>query len=37
MGVVSALSSVSRTNTASNFAGSDLLALRLIEWIAPSA
>jgi hypothetical protein len=35
MGVVSALSLVSRTKTASSFAGSVLLALRLIEWVAP--
>lgn len=35
MGVVSALSLVSRMKTASSFAGSVLLALRLIEWIAP--
>ena len=35
MGVVSGLSLVSRTKTASSFAGSVLLALRLIEWIAP--
>src|SRR4051794_39219943 len=35
-GVVNALSFVSRTKTASSFAGSVLLALRLIEWSAPS-
>lgn len=35
MGVVSALSSVSRMKTASSLAGSVLLALRLIEWVAP--
>ena len=35
MGVVRVLSWVSRTKTASSFAGSVLLALRLIEWIAP--
>jgi hypothetical protein len=35
MGVVRELSLVPRTNTASSFAGSVLLALRLIEWIAP--
>lgn len=35
MGVVSALSLVSRMKTASSFAGSVLLALRLIEWVAP--
>src|SRR5215469_5642842 len=35
IGVVSALSSESTTKTASNFAGLLLLALRLIEWIAP--
>ena len=35
MGVVRGLSLVSRTKTASSFAGSVLLALRLIEWIAP--
>ena len=35
LGVVSGLSLVSRTNTASSFAGSVLLALRLIEWSAP--
>lgn len=35
MGVVRGWSLVSRTKTASNFAGSVLLALRLIEWIAP--
>ncbi len=34
-GVVRGLSLVSRTKTASSFAGSVLLALRLIEWIAP--
>lgn len=34
-GVVKGLSLVSRTKTASSFAGSVLLALRLIEWIAP--
>lgn len=34
-GVVSGLSLVSRTKTASSFAGSVLLALRLIEWVAP--
>lgn len=33
-GVVSALSSESTTKTASNFAGSVLLALRLIGWLA---
>src|SRR5262249_1681356 len=37
MGVVRGLSLVSRTNTASSFAGSVLLALRLIEWVAPGA
>ena len=35
MGVVRAMSLESRTKTASSFAGSVLLALRLIEWIAP--
>jgi|SRR6185312_5753038 len=35
MGVVRGVSLVSRTKTASSFAGSVLLALRLIEWIAP--
>ena len=35
MGVVRGSSLVSRTKTASSFAGSVLLALRLIEWIAP--
>ena len=35
IGVVRGLSLVSRTKTASSFAGSVLLALRLIEWIAP--
>src|SRR6185437_10192977 len=35
MGVVRVLSLVSRTKTASSFAGSVLLALRLMEWIAP--
>ena len=35
MGVVRGLSLVSRTKTASSFAGSVLLALRLIEWVAP--
>jgi hypothetical protein len=35
IGVVRELSLVSRTKTASSFAGSVLLALRLIEWIAP--
>jgi len=35
MGVVSTLSLVSRTKTASSFAGWVLLAFRLIEWIAP--
>lgn len=35
MGVVRVLSLVSRTKTASSFAASVLLALRLIEWIAP--
>ena len=35
MGVVRRSSLVSRTKTASSFAGSVLLALRLIEWIAP--
>lgn len=34
-GVVSGLSLWSRTKTASSFAGSTLLALRLIEWVAP--
>jgi len=33
-GVVSALSLVSTTKTASSFAGWVLLALRLIEWLA---
>src|SRR5262249_45833653 len=37
MGVVRGLSLVSRTKTASSFAGSALLALRLIEWGAPGA
>ena len=35
MAVVKGLSLVSRTKTASSFAGFALLALRLIEWIAP--
>src|SRR4029453_9470046 len=35
MGVVRGSSLVSRTKTASSFAGSVLLALRLIEWISP--
>lgn len=35
MGVVRGLSLVSRTKTASSFAGSVLLALWVIEWIAP--
>ena len=35
MGVVRGSSLVSRTKTASSFAGSVLLALRLIEWVAP--
>ena len=35
MVVVRALSLVSRTKTASSFAGSVLLALPVIEWIAP--
>src|SRR5436853_2801245 len=35
IGVVSNLSLVSRTKTASSLAGSVLLSLRLIEWIAP--
>src|SRR5215470_12035987 len=35
MGVVRGSSLVSRTKTASSFAGSVLLALRLIAWIAP--
>ena len=35
MVVVRGLSLASRTKTASSFAGSVLLALRLIEWIAP--
>ena len=35
MGVVRGLSLVSRTKTASSFAGSVMLALRLIEWVAP--
>jgi hypothetical protein len=35
MGLVRGLSLVSRTKTASSFARSVLLALRLIEWIAP--
>ncbi len=35
MGVVRGLSLVSRTKTASSFAGSVLLALRLIAWVAP--
>lgn len=35
MGVVRGWSLVSRMKTASNFAGSLLLALRLIEWTAP--
>jgi hypothetical protein len=35
MVVVRGLSLVSRTKTASSFAGSVLLALRLIEWVAP--
>ena len=35
MGVVRGSSLVSSTKTASSFAGSVLLALRLIEWIAP--
>jgi hypothetical protein len=37
MGVVRGLSLVSRMKTASSFAGSVLLALRLIEWVAPGA
>lgn len=36
-GVVSTLSSLSTTNTASSFAGSVALALRLIAWLAPGA
>jgi hypothetical protein len=35
MGAVRGSSLVSSTKTASSFAGSVLLALRLIEWIAP--
>jgi hypothetical protein len=35
MGVVRGSSLVSRTKTASSFAGSVLLALRLTEWISP--
>ena len=34
-GVVSSLSSVSTTKTASSFAGRVLLALRLMGWLAP--
>ena len=37
MGVVRGFSLVLRMKTASSFAGSVLLALRLIEWIAPGS